>query len=178
MVDRYDLDGNSAWVLVVPDEKGRTATYKLTTGTSTVRVFRPTIGADAMTEEVLNTTNGTIELTVTETPLFVLPGENKTASLADAGAIAGPATVCVNTPAEYSVTPVTGATGYDWKVPAGWQIQSGTNSNTISVRPSPVVRRVISILSKNRLAPKTSCQSSSGNSREIRSLSSAELTKK
>ncbi|WP_338869819.1 carbohydrate-binding protein [Spirosoma sp. SC4-14] len=75
IVDRYELDGKSAYVLVVPDEVGRTATYTLDLGTATqAQIYRPTVGSNDMTLEVVSTNQGQLQLTVTETPMFVVAG--------------------------------------------------------------------------------------------------------
>ncbi|AUD00513.1 carbohydrate-binding protein [Spirosoma pollinicola] len=74
-VDRYERNGNSAYVLVVPDEVGRTATYTLDLGSATqARVYRPKVGSNDMDMELVSTNQGKLQLTVTETPLFVMPG--------------------------------------------------------------------------------------------------------
>jgi gliding motility-associated-like protein len=46
--------------------------------------------------------------------------------------ISGRKVACTNTTVEYSVPALAGAT-YDWKVPAGWVINSGSNTNIINV---------------------------------------------
>ncbi|MFD2934550.1 carbohydrate-binding protein [Spirosoma flavum] len=74
-VDRYERNGNSAYALVVPDEVGRTASYLLDLGSATqARIYRPKAGSNTMDMEVVNTSQGKLQLTVTETPLFVVPG--------------------------------------------------------------------------------------------------------
>lgn len=74
IVDRYELNGQSAYVLVVPDEKGRTATYNLPVPKGdTVRVCSPAIGRDAMTQTLRVSTTGTVTVNVSETPVFVMP---------------------------------------------------------------------------------------------------------
>lgn len=76
IVDRYELNGKSAYVLVVPDEVGRTATYTLNLGSATqARIYRPKVGSNDMELQVVNTTQGNVQLTVTETPLFVVAGD-------------------------------------------------------------------------------------------------------
>lgn len=51
-----------------------------------------------------------------------------------AGLIAGPNVVCANqTGVSYSISTVTGATGYNWTLPTGASISSGANSNSITV---------------------------------------------
>jgi len=49
-------------------------------------------------------------------------------------AISGNPVACTNSSSEYSVPALAGAT-YSWAVPAGWTINSGNNSNIISVTP-------------------------------------------
>ncbi|WP_461132315.1 carbohydrate-binding protein [Spirosoma lituiforme] len=74
-VDRYERSGNSMYMLVVPDEVGRTVSYTLDLGNATqARIYRPKVGSDDMTLELVTTNQGKISLTVTETPLFVVPG--------------------------------------------------------------------------------------------------------
>ncbi|MBC8154231.1 MAG: T9SS type A sorting domain-containing protein, partial [Bacteroidetes bacterium] len=74
-VDRYQRNDQSAYVLVVPDETGRTAPYTLDLGTATqARIYRPKIGSNDMDMEVVSTSQGKLRLTVTETPQFVVAG--------------------------------------------------------------------------------------------------------
>ncbi|UHG89748.1 carbohydrate-binding protein [Spirosoma oryzicola] len=74
-VDRYEFNGKSAYALVVPDEVGRTASYTLDLGSATqARIYRPKVGSNDMSMEVVNTSQGKVQLTVTETPMFVVPG--------------------------------------------------------------------------------------------------------
>ncbi|MES2733626.1 MAG: PA14 domain-containing protein [Bacteroidota bacterium] len=74
IVDRYEYQGKAAYVLVVPDEKSRTADYTLDLGSSpSASLFRPAIGSDRMLEEKVSTNNGKLKIRVTETPIFVLP---------------------------------------------------------------------------------------------------------
>ncbi|GAB4025314.1 carbohydrate-binding protein [Spirosoma gilvum] len=74
-VDRYEKDGKSAYVLVVPDEVGRTATYTLDLGAATqAQIYRPKVGSNDMELQTVSTNQGKLELTVTETPMFVVPG--------------------------------------------------------------------------------------------------------
>ncbi|GAB3489906.1 hypothetical protein GCM10027341_00860 [Spirosoma knui] len=73
VVDRYELDGRSAYVLLIPDEQGRAGTYNLSVPKGdTVKLYSPTIGSDVMTRTTKVSLTGTIPLTVTETPLFAL----------------------------------------------------------------------------------------------------------
>jgi hypothetical protein len=50
-----------------------------------------------------------------------------------AGPVSGPSVVCEGASATYSIAPVTGATGYNWTVPAGAVINSGQNTVSVSV---------------------------------------------
>lgn len=49
------------------------------------------------------------------------------------GTIAGVGTLCTAQSTNFSVTAIANATGYSWSVPAGWVINSGQNTNSISV---------------------------------------------
>ena len=49
------------------------------------------------------------------------------------GAVSGPTTLCAGQTATYSVGSVSGATSYNWTVPAGWTINSGQGSTSISI---------------------------------------------
>jgi endoglucanase len=74
MVDRYELDGKSAYVLFVPDEKGRTADYTLELpGTDSAYFYTPKPEGDIMGSGKRKFTNGKLALTLTETPVFVIP---------------------------------------------------------------------------------------------------------
>jgi endoglucanase len=73
LVDRYEFQGRSMYALMMPTEEGKMATYSLPvskTGTSTV--YTPQVGRDAMAVQTLPNSTGAINLTVTETPLFVV----------------------------------------------------------------------------------------------------------
>ncbi|QDK79723.1 carbohydrate-binding protein [Spirosoma sp. KCTC 42546] len=75
IVDRYEKDGKSAYVLVVPDEIGRTALYTLDLGTATqAQIYRPKVGSNDMELQTVSTDQGKLLLTVTETPMFVVAG--------------------------------------------------------------------------------------------------------
>ncbi|MFD2933951.1 T9SS type A sorting domain-containing protein [Spirosoma flavum] len=74
LVDRYELDGQSAYVLVIPDEQGRTGTYSLSViKGDTVQICTPTIGRDEMTRTVQVSQTGTVTVNVSETPVFIMP---------------------------------------------------------------------------------------------------------
>ncbi|QKZ14410.1 carbohydrate-binding protein [Spirosoma sp. KUDC1026] len=74
IVDRYELNGKSMYMLVVPDEKGRTAKYSLDlNGATSAKIYRPKAGAADMDWEEVQAAGGLLTVTVTETPLFVVP---------------------------------------------------------------------------------------------------------
>ncbi|GIV28816.1 MAG: hypothetical protein KatS3mg027_2630 [Bacteroidia bacterium] len=54
------------------------------------------------------------------------------AAPASPGAITGSNPICPNTTNSYSIATVTGATSYTWTVPAGWVINSGQGTTSIS----------------------------------------------
>lgn len=64
--------------------------------------------------------------------------------------ISGNPVACANTKSEYSVPALAGAT-YHWTVPAGWTINSGANSNIISVTPG-LTPGMITVNEKNSCA--------------------------
>lgn len=71
-VDRYECNGRSAYALWVPDEVGRTSRYTLNLGTSSAKIYRPQATQDTLALERRQTDGGTLALTLTETPLFVM----------------------------------------------------------------------------------------------------------
>ena len=81
IVDRYELNGKSAYVLAVPDETGRTANYTLNLGNvAKANIYTPRVGMDSMNETSTSSVGGKFSLTVTETPMFLFPTEILTAS--------------------------------------------------------------------------------------------------
>lgn len=74
IVDRYEANGKTAYALVVPDERGRTANYTLSTGTDSAYIYQPQIGQVNMRLTRVRTQGGQLQLTVTETPTFVIVG--------------------------------------------------------------------------------------------------------
>ena len=72
VVDKYSFNGLPMFVLVVPDQKDKTARYKLDLGSAdTAFIYMPRPGSDHMGLTKKKTTQGKIDITVTETPLFV-----------------------------------------------------------------------------------------------------------
>ena len=72
LVDQYKLGNKTMYVLTIPDETNRKASYTLDLGTAPKAVIHSLkIGADVMDSKQVNTTNGKITIDVGETPLFV-----------------------------------------------------------------------------------------------------------
>ncbi len=75
LVDVYVSGTKVMYVLTVPDQKGRTALYNLDLGltVTTANVYKPTPGANVMTKTSGVTVGGKLNVTVTETPIFIEP---------------------------------------------------------------------------------------------------------
>jgi hypothetical protein len=73
LVDVYVSGKKTMYVLTVPDQKARTALYTLDLGLAalTANVYKPTAGADAMTKTTGIPVAGKLNVTVTETPIFI-----------------------------------------------------------------------------------------------------------
>jgi len=72
LVDQYQLENKTMYVLTIPDETGRTASYTLDLGKAAkANVYHLKIGADVMDKTQVNTVNGKLKIEVTETPVFV-----------------------------------------------------------------------------------------------------------
>lgn len=77
IVDRYELNGKSIYVLVKPTENGSTMSYTLNLGAAaTAKVYTPTAGQDTMAVQTNTCISGKITLTVGETPIFVVGFSN------------------------------------------------------------------------------------------------------
>lgn len=79
IVDRYEHSGSTSYVLMVPDESGRTMPYSLTLpkGT-TVQVCTTIAGQERMRcENRVVPATGRLPLTVTETPTFVVMSDER-----------------------------------------------------------------------------------------------------
>lgn len=80
IVDRYELNGKSLFILTVPDEVGRTAEYTVNLNQSGIaRVYTPTAGADNMAMTELPIMDGKVTVTAGETPIFVLAADGQNA---------------------------------------------------------------------------------------------------
>jgi endoglucanase len=81
LIDRYELSGQSIYMLVMPTEQGAKATYFLNVGKSgTSRIYTPKVGSNLMDVQIVNSFNGTLKLVVTETPVFVVPNQKQEVS--------------------------------------------------------------------------------------------------
>lgn len=84
IIDRYELNGKSAYALVIPDETGRTGSATLNLGSATsAKIYTPTIGRDTMNVELVSTTQGQLTITVTETPIFIVASDQGVSSNTD-----------------------------------------------------------------------------------------------
>lgn len=83
-VDRYAYRTQTMYALAVPDEVGRMASYSLSVGTSdSITIFTPAIGSDLMSSQRVAPVDGMLQLTVTETPIFVVVGDANAALIVD-----------------------------------------------------------------------------------------------
>ena len=72
LVDLYKLGKNTMYVLMIPDETGRTGSYTLDLGRAKkANIYHLKIGADVMDKSQVNTINGKLKIEVAETPVFV-----------------------------------------------------------------------------------------------------------
>ncbi len=72
IVDLYTLDKKQIFVLTVPDQKGRVASYELDLGSAKQAIiYTFQVGKELMLAQTVSTTNGKLKVEVTETPIFV-----------------------------------------------------------------------------------------------------------
>jgi hypothetical protein len=72
VIDVYGLNGRKIFVMFVPDEKGRKAAYQLDLGNATsATVYTLVPGADKLSSKIVATSKGKLNITLTETPVFV-----------------------------------------------------------------------------------------------------------
>ncbi|MGI4738998.1 MAG: PA14 domain-containing protein [Janthinobacterium lividum] len=125
IVDRYEAAGRTAYALVVPDEKGRTAAYSLSlSGVDSVTICQPVSGQQSMRFTRARVQNGRLALTVTETPMFVLVGQAP-----------------VTAPAPVGVCP--GAGSIQWEQ---WTNVSGSDVASIPTQTTPNVTATLTKL--------------------------------
>jgi hypothetical protein len=83
------------------------------------------------------TSGGTISVTAQNSCGTTSPSTKQIvvvpSTLGNPGTITGADTVCVSQNTSYSITPVSGADTYQWNFPAGWNITSGSNTNSVQV---------------------------------------------
>ncbi len=74
IVDRYEYEGNSVYMLVMPTETNRTVAYTLDLrDTDSATIFSLAIGADKMRESRVAVPGGRLTINVSETPVFIKP---------------------------------------------------------------------------------------------------------
>ncbi len=72
IVDSYTYHGQAMYMLVSPTQTAKTTTYSLNLGNvGTAFIYHPTPRSDNMAAEKRATRNGKIEITVSETPVFI-----------------------------------------------------------------------------------------------------------
>lgn len=72
LVDQYKLGNKTMYVLTIPDETNRKASYTLDLGgAKKANIHSLKIGADVMDGKQVNTLNGKVTIEVSETPMFV-----------------------------------------------------------------------------------------------------------
>lgn len=72
MVDVYGLGERKIYVLFIPDEENRKIPFRLNLGAgSSAKIYTLVPGANEMSEKTVAVTNGILNLTLTETPVFV-----------------------------------------------------------------------------------------------------------
>jgi len=72
IVDRYNYKGAAMYMIVAPTQEGKTSVYKLNLGKAdTAFIWQPKAGSAHMELIKKPTANGVMEITATETPVFV-----------------------------------------------------------------------------------------------------------
>lgn len=80
LVDRYELNGKSIYVMMVPDEIGRTTTYALDLKSiHDIKIYTPKAGSYKMDSLSVKDNTGKFQVSVSETPIFIIPGEKTSA---------------------------------------------------------------------------------------------------
>jgi hypothetical protein len=74
LVYKYTLGNKNIYILTIPDQKDRKASYVLNLGKAKkAYLYSLKAGSDKMEQTMLNCTNGKVSVNVTETPVFVTP---------------------------------------------------------------------------------------------------------
>lgn len=90
-VDRYELNGQSIYAMVVPDEKNRAATYSLpVSAADSLYIYTPKAGTENMLVQKIKLTSSSVNIPVTETPVFVKPVGTRRAIVATPDTTATP----------------------------------------------------------------------------------------
>lgn len=72
IVDKYEYNGQYMYMLVVPDQRGRTATYSLSLdNAATAYQYTPSAQTEQMNMIMKPTNYGRLDVMVTETPVFI-----------------------------------------------------------------------------------------------------------
>ncbi len=83
IVDRYELDGKSLYILTVPSENGSTVEYNLDLGEPGIaKIYTPQPGSDNMAVQDLPIVDGKVTVTAGETPVFVIATSGSNARMA------------------------------------------------------------------------------------------------
>jgi endoglucanase len=74
LVDRYELNGKSIYALMMPTEQNKSVVYYLNVSKSSAwKICAPKIDSNSMDTQAVDNSAGALKLTVTETPVFVVP---------------------------------------------------------------------------------------------------------
>jgi endoglucanase len=74
LVDRYELNGKSIYALMMPTEQNKSVVYSLNISKSSAwKICAPKIDSNSMDMQAVDNSAGALKLTVTETPVFVVP---------------------------------------------------------------------------------------------------------
>lgn len=72
LIDQYKNGAKIMYVLLIPDQKGRTGTYTLSTpNNGPFNIYNLKIGADVMSSTSVTPTNNKLVIPISETPVFV-----------------------------------------------------------------------------------------------------------
>ncbi len=71
LIDKYISGSKTMYILTIPDQKARTGTYVLNLGTAKANTYTLTRGADDAAKQTINTNNGKLNVSVSETPVIV-----------------------------------------------------------------------------------------------------------
>ena len=148
VVDRYEWNNKSMYVLYIPDEKNRTAQYTLSLGSSdSAFVYKPVQGADSLTREKVNLANGNYTGIITETPVFItaIPVFNPTTN-----SLMSQSTITLDESGKgYKINNAVNFSGHDKTALVNSQQQPV--SSTMVVYPNPTTETVSLNITSNQL---------------------------